>query len=151
MTKTTKAPPAGRQRTGGRSAIVRQKVIDSVLAELVENGYSELSVSKVAKRAEVHETTIYRRWPELEHLVLEACSEVANNIPLPNSGDLRQDLEIVLNGIARLMSSQIGQTLMTLAMAASDKAEFKAPLTKFWHERMYIGQQVLRNAISTLR
>jgi AcrR family transcriptional regulator len=39
---------------------------------VAEHGADGVNVGKIARRAEVHETSIYRRWPTKEHLVLDA-------------------------------------------------------------------------------
>ena len=41
---------------------MRAAVIDATLAELAERGYSGVSLDDVAARADVHKTTVYRRW-----------------------------------------------------------------------------------------
>ncbi|MFD0475683.1 TetR/AcrR family transcriptional regulator [Nonomuraea thailandensis] len=49
-------------RPGGRTARVREAVIDATIAELTEVGYAALRVDAVAERAGVNKTTVYRRW-----------------------------------------------------------------------------------------
>lgn len=49
---------AGRPR--GRPVV--DAVLDAVVAELAEHGPDGLSVERVARRAEVNRTTVYRRW-----------------------------------------------------------------------------------------
>src|SRR5687768_13717083 len=66
-----------RRRPGGRAARVRAAAIAATLAELAESGYTALSLERVAQRAGVHKTTLYRRWGSREELVLEAMLERA--------------------------------------------------------------------------
>ena len=35
----------------------------AALDELIEFGYAEFRIERVAERAKVHKTTVYRRWP----------------------------------------------------------------------------------------
>jgi AcrR family transcriptional regulator len=50
-------------------------------------------VAEVAQRSGVHPTTIYRRWRNLEALLLEVAAEdLARSAPLQPTGDLRADL-----------------------------------------------------------
>ena len=85
--------PARSRRPGGRTARVRAAVIAATLAELAERGYSGVSLDGVAARAEVHKTTIYRRWRAKETLVLDAMLEQAGQtVAIPDTGSLRGDL-----------------------------------------------------------
>ena len=86
-------PTEVKRRVGGRSARVRTAVLEHALAELAESGYLSFNINSVAKRAKVHETTIYRRWPSKEELILDAVSEFANSqLTTINSGSLAGDL-----------------------------------------------------------
>jgi len=136
------------RRTGGRSARVVKAVLDSALTELCEVGYIGFSIAAVAKRAEVHETTIYRRWPKREDLIEAACMAFADaKLPVPNTGDLKEDLRIVLSNITSLMSTPIGQALTSLMFSSRYIAEFSGSSVTFWRIRMNIGQQVFQHAI----
>ena len=78
--------PAVRRRTGGRSARVRQAVLKRRSTRWPSTAPTRLSVSEIARQAEVHETSIYRRWPTEEHLLLDALldySEASSPSPTP--------------------------------------------------------------------
>ena len=50
-------------------------------------------MDKIALRAGVHKTTVYRRWADREALVTDAVlSYAANDFQLPDTGDLAADL-----------------------------------------------------------
>ena len=85
--------PAVRRRTGGRSARVREAVLKATLHAVAEHGADAVSISEIARQAEVHETSIYRRWPTKEHLVLDALLDYSEaKLPIPDTGTLRDDL-----------------------------------------------------------
>lgn len=151
MTKLIKATeqPEVKRRTGGRSARVRTTVLEQALLELSENGYLAFSIAAVAKRAEVHETTIYRRWPTREELILDTVAEFANSqLTLINSGSLAQDLEHNMRSIANLIQTPIGSTLIFLGFTGNTVPEFKALNLQLWEERIRIGQTIFEYAIS---
>lgn len=93
------------KRPGGRSARVRRAVRDATLAELVEKGYSGLTVEGVAARSGVHKTTVYRRWSGVRGLIADAL-EMAGGEPWPVpdtgtvEGDLRALARLVVTGFA---------------------------------------------------
>ena len=137
-----------KKRTGGRSARVRQDVLTHALFELIEQGYMSFNIAQIAKRAAVHETTIYRRWPTREALMMDAISEFANNQLQPsNSGSLAQDLRHNLGLIANLLQSQIGKTLIMLAFNPELSPELRQMTLTLWQERLQIGQKIFGYAI----
>ena len=85
---------------------MREAVLDAAFAELDEHGYGGFSIDAVARRSGVHKTTIYRRWPTREALLVYALDTRSDrDVSIPNTGSLRQDLrqfgELVL---AKLIS-----------------------------------------------
>src|SRR5438445_13559594 len=72
MTVSPRGANDSKRRPGGRSARVRQAVLDAAFAELGEKGYGGLSIEAVAQRSGVAKTTVYRRWPTRDELVDDA-------------------------------------------------------------------------------
>lgn len=85
---------ASHTRPGGRSARVRADVHRAV-GELLSEGPAEtLTIPVIAARADVHPTTVYRRWGSLAELLAEvATSRFSGDIVVPDTGTLRGDLE----------------------------------------------------------
>ena len=80
-------------RTGGRSARVREAILTAAFGELIDNGYAALSMEAVASRAGVNKTTIYRRWPTLDDLLVDALMEWSHDaFPDHNTGSIETDL-----------------------------------------------------------
>ena len=61
--------PPGSRRPGGRTARTRAAVMRAVIGELIDNGYAGATVERVAVRAGVAKTTIYRRWRSMDGLL----------------------------------------------------------------------------------
>src|SRR5436305_14781264 len=81
-------------RPGGRSARVRAAVHRAVKDLLAENTAEALTLPVIAARAQVHPTTLYRRWGSLAELLGEvATSRFSGDIVVPDTGSLREDLE----------------------------------------------------------
>lgn len=141
--------PEVKRRTGGRSARVRAAVLEHALFELSENGYLGFSIASVAKRAQVHETTIYRRWPTREELIMDAISEFTNsNLQLVNFGSLAEDLAFNMRSIANLIQTPIGSSLIFLGFTVSTVPEFKVLMLQLWKERIRLGQHIFEHAIA---
>jgi AcrR family transcriptional regulator len=83
----------GTLKPGGRTTRTRAAVLNAVIAELTEHGYADASVERVAARAGIAKTTIYRRWGGLGGLLADLMAGYAvQEIPLPDEGDLGSDL-----------------------------------------------------------
>jgi AcrR family transcriptional regulator len=142
---TTEGPT---RRPGGRSARVRTAVIDATLAELAEHGYSGLSLDGVASRADVHKTTVYRRWRTRETLVLDAMLEqAALTVAVPDTGSLRGDLLELARRSAAIQSSPAGEAVVrAVAGEAAGNPDIAAASRLFWAERLELDRTILGRA-----
>ncbi len=90
---TTSEPEQGIRKPGRpRSAQAHKAIIDATLELLAEEGFQGLSIEAVAARAGVGKTTIYRRWPSKNELVMDAIREVQVNLSVIDTGNFRNDL-----------------------------------------------------------
>jgi AcrR family transcriptional regulator len=90
----------GTARPGGRTARTRAAVIQAVIGELTEHGYAGTTVERVAARAGIAKTTIYRRWRSLDGLLADVMAERAGQqIPVPDEGDLGSDLRALARSV----------------------------------------------------
>ena len=61
--------------------------------ELAEHGYVALAIERIAERAGVNKTTIYRRWPNKRDLVATLIQNLGGEPPrAPNTGAIASDL-----------------------------------------------------------
>ena len=92
--------PPGTRRPGGRTARTRAAVLQAVISELAENGYAGTTVERIAARAGVAKTTIYRRWGRLNGLLADLMAQyAAQEIPVPDTGHLDSDLRALAREI----------------------------------------------------
>jgi AcrR family transcriptional regulator len=140
-------PAPRRKRLGGRSARVKQAVIDATLALLSEKGLHSLTVADIAARAGVHETSIYRRWGQPANLIIEASLQAANReIPLPDTGSLAGDLvEMHKEGLA-FFKTPVGATLIGWAFSAPQTAEINPVLAGYWRSRSVLIDRIFERA-----
>jgi AcrR family transcriptional regulator len=103
------SPLAPRSPLRRRGDALLAAIHAAVLDELATAGYGALSIERVAERAHTGKASIYRRWPSRLELVLDALDHTLPSMDeLPDSGDVREDLLIVLRRIAAVMSSREG-------------------------------------------
>ena len=83
-----------------RDAGVDERVVAVTWDLLVARGYAGVNVDEVAERAAVAKTTLYRRWPTKDHLVVAVATQMVPAVPVPDTGDLRRDLTEFTVGLA---------------------------------------------------
>ena len=127
-------------RTGGRSARVREAVLAAVLDELTVNGYTALSVEAVASRAGVNKTTIYRRWPTLDDLLVDALTTWSQDaIPGSDTGSIETDLLALGRELADQLNGGIGRQIAAVVLTAGLRSAQLREAT-----RRYFDQQAVR-------
>lgn len=101
------------------------------LEELATAGAEGLSIERIAQRAEVNKTSIYRRWPTREALVAAALAGILDRAEttLPDTGSLRGDLIGLLTPIAGMLGHAMGRAVVRAAFSASSESSIAALAT----------------------
>jgi len=148
-TSATSESSGVRRRPGGRSARVQAAVFAATIQLLQERGYEALSFATVAERAGVHETSLYRRWKTKELLVVTAISsQVARDIPIPDTGTFRSDLIQLLELLRTFLQSSVGEALVQLAIVSRHAPEIGFFHEEYWRQRRGFLQPVFDRAIA---
>src|SRR6478736_5454640 len=129
MTESTSRP-------GGRTARNTAAVLDATILELGARGYEQLSMEAVAQRAQVHKTTVYRRWENKERLVVDALEAGAG------------DLVLLAHAIRRtLRSPEGGAIVRALVAGGAESAAVRGVARRFWSTRMRALRPVVERAV----
>jgi AcrR family transcriptional regulator len=111
-------------RPGGRSARVRGAVHTAVLEMLAEHGGEGLTIQAIADRAGVHSTTLYRRWRTTADVLADVASSrfsgPDSGIVVPDTGDLRTDLQQWAAAVAADLADPDVSVLMRAAIGAGE-------------------------------
>jgi AcrR family transcriptional regulator len=106
---------AAPEHRGGRrrSTETEQAILQATRELLVELGVHGLTVEKVAARASVAKTTIYRRWRDKDELALAVVLDMVEQVvELPDLSDTRAELLAFVNAAVNVL----GSTLMGRVM-----------------------------------
>jgi AcrR family transcriptional regulator len=110
-------------RPGGRSARVRAAVHRAAIELLVE-GETDAAIPRIAERAGVHPTSVYRRWGSRENVLLDAAvTRMREQSPMPETGSLRGDLLAWAAGVERAMTEPDGHVLLRALVATMSAPE----------------------------
>jgi AcrR family transcriptional regulator len=138
-----------RRRPGGRSARIAQAVADATLAVMAEKGFADFTVTDVAVRAGVHETSIYRRWGSRENLIAETLLSYSERlIPVPDTGSIRTDLRELLGAVADYLSTPVGRALSHALAFSGDEARWEKVRFDFWTTRLQLARTIVERAIA---
>jgi AcrR family transcriptional regulator len=122
-------------------------VLQSAFAVLTQKGVEGFTIAEVAKTANVHETSIYRRWGHPTSLVLDACLHFAEHaLAIPDTGSLRSDLVLLQERLVALLDSPLGRALLTLSVLRQPEAV--AARRRYWQQRFDLARVILERAVS---
>jgi AcrR family transcriptional regulator len=89
-----------------------------------ERGYGNFTVGDVAARAGVADSSVYRRWGNLEALLTDvALTRLETRSPMPDTGSLAGDLRTYAAQVAREITGPDGPALLHLAVALSGNGQ----------------------------
>ncbi|NUU22856.1 MAG: TetR/AcrR family transcriptional regulator [Streptomycetaceae bacterium] len=138
-------------RTGGR--VRSQDARDAVLAaalELVEElGYPAVTIERIAARAEVAKSTIYRWWKSKALLVMDAYrTAVEQRMPDPDTGSLADDLTAFAAALYRVSAHPIRvRTLRGLMAEAQLDPAFAEPFRAWVESRRAVVLALLARGV----
>jgi len=122
-------------RTGGRSARVREAILSAAFEELIDGGYAAVSVEAVACRAGVNKTTIYRRWPTLDDLLVDALTAWSlEALPVPDTGSIDTDLLTFGAELADLLNGSVGRQVVAFVLTAGLRSDQLREATRRYFE-----------------
>ncbi|TCO40555.1 TetR family transcriptional regulator [Kribbella antiqua] len=135
---------AGRGRP--RDAGVEGRVLEAAMAEMRLRGYDGMAVDRVAERAGVAKTTLYRRWPTKAELVIAMIAQLRSAVPFEPSGDSRRDLSELVSAVASTLTAVPRTLIADLAAAAAREPRVGESVRALWGERHAAAVAVLAKA-----
>ncbi len=145
------AQPRRPARTGGRirSDEARDAVLAATAALVEEAGYGVLTMERVAERAGVAKSTIYRWWKTRAALVLEAYGPaLARRMPEPDTGSTAADLTAFVRELYRVVEHPFRVNALRGLMAEVQLDPAFAEQFRQWiHSRRTVVATVLRRGI----
>jgi AcrR family transcriptional regulator len=113
---STSSESAGLRRPGGRTADITERVYQAVIDLIVEGGFEHCTFRRVAERAGIERSTLYRRFPDRWDAIIDAWMARASQEVMPDLGDnFADDLCSVLRRLADVLSSPLGPALVGIA------------------------------------
>ena len=140
-------PRPGRRPGRPRSLQSEEAILEATGKLLSTEGYLGLTVGKVAARARVSKSTIYRRWPTKEHLVMAAFERWPVLVPR-DRGDLLSDLlDLYQQYLRRHYRAPTGAIFPALAAERVSNPELGVLFDSLMRRRLDPTRVVVRRAI----
>src|SRR4051812_6396292 len=100
-----------------RGALLEDAILAAAWAELLQYGWSDFRMPRVAERAGTGKASLYSRWPNKATLIAATAHHYAQVSPGPLdlSGNLQQNLVRTLTGAAGFLEGPFGSVARALA------------------------------------
>jgi AcrR family transcriptional regulator len=133
---TAPEPATAAERVDPRVVQTRRAVYAATLAVIAESGVQAATVERIADRAGVSRSTVYRRWPSLAQLYCEAFGTLARRATQRPRGDTATELLRYLQDYAdRLNEDTYCSVLVALLDAAWRDPELAEVRSQLFDQR----------------
>jgi AcrR family transcriptional regulator len=134
-TKEQAAETVHPNRGRPRDEDARKRILDAALEMLEEFGFANTTADRIAERAGTGKATLYRWWPNKTAVMIEALREaVAQELPLPDTGDLYEDIRLQLRNFVKLLNGRRGRIFKAFLIAAQNDPEFAEAFQTLWRK-----------------
>lgn len=129
-----------------RGKAVELGVLNATLTLLEERGY-DFSVDDVAALAQVHKTTIYRRWETKPALVAAAMDHIAErDVPSPTGEPLAALRQLTVQVAAALSQTASANALRAAFSAAGAEHVLRVSASRYLTTRYTVATDLIRAA-----
>ena len=122
-----------RARGRPRDEVARSRILEAALEVLENTCFTNATTDAIAERAGASKATIYRWWPNKAAVFIEALREAtAQELPFPDTGDLREDVRLQLQNFVKLLTGPRGKTFKAFLAAAQSDPEVAEAFRSVW-------------------
>jgi AcrR family transcriptional regulator len=126
--------PAKARQPISRGDGARQRVLRAALDVLDEHGLPGFTMEAVARRAGASKATLYRRWPTVGALLVDAMDATFQPLPVPDTGRVETDVAQLLTAFVALLEHTPFPRLLAAFIDAAERdptlAALHADLTR---------------------
>ncbi len=130
---------------GGLDDITRRVVLNAALKELGTSSVGSLTLDGVAARARVEVRLVKQAWPSAPELFREVLEEFADSqMPVPDTGTLRDDLLQYARSFARTVNTPDGRRILDALIVKPedwDLSDSRVVFQRYWARRLGVMVQ----------
>jgi AcrR family transcriptional regulator len=139
--------------SGGRprDELATDRILTSALKLAEEDGFDVLTIERVAARAGVGKTTIYRRWPNVWAVVVDAVlAEVTRVSPVVERESARESLTASMKLVGKSFRGRHGRLFRPLIGLAQTDDTLRAAIDERWlSPRRELSRGIVRRGIES--
>jgi AcrR family transcriptional regulator len=137
-------PGHSRKRSG-----TKERVLAAAGRILRDEGYSQLTMERVAEESGVAKTTLYRHWPSKAAVCMDLYLDISSReLNVPDTGEIAEDLRQITKTVVHLQTRTVaGPAFLGIIAEALTKPDGReAFLTDFAERRRQVTREVLARA-----
>jgi AcrR family transcriptional regulator len=104
-----------------RGAGARQRILQAALQVLDDDGLPGFTMEAVARRAGASKATLYRRWPTVGALMIDAMDATFQPFPVPETGWVDTDVAQLLTALVALLEHTPFPRLLAAFIDAAER------------------------------
>ncbi|GAB2459296.1 AcrR family transcriptional regulator [Conyzicola lurida] len=132
-----------------RNAESDAAILAAASAVLGERGYDGLIVDEIARSVGVAKTTVYRRWPTKNHLVVSVLEDGEPDAAAADSGDDVRDLTSAVAALCSTLDpAPMRRLVAELAAASSRDPALRSEVDRLWARRRDAVAVVVERGVS---
>jgi AcrR family transcriptional regulator len=134
-----------------RDQAVTDQILRAALELVDEQGVDALTTEGVAARAGVGKSTIYRRWPNVWAVVMDAfLADLMSVAPIQERKTARESFRISMRTLAQLYRGKTGSLLGPLLGRAQTDEDLREAIQSRWVEpRREIARELVRRGVES--
>jgi AcrR family transcriptional regulator len=125
-----KAGVQAKTRGRPRDSTADRAILTTTMQLLAEVGLHGITIEAIAARAGVSRPTVYRRWRNLEEIVIAALVATVRPLRDPNTGDSRRDLFSMLSALVSDLDERVGLSVLGMHAALRGDSALASALRK---------------------
>lgn len=132
-----------------RSEKTKSDILNASYDLLIENGFAQITIEKIAERANVSKATIYKWWPNKAAVVIDGFLNATNtDLPTPDTGSTIKDMIIQVENFVKFLTSRKG-SVITEIIAEGQYDEKLADIYRkaYFSPRRDISRKILERGI----
>lgn len=117
-----------------RNHDITQLLLSTALSLAYEGGVRNTTIDKIVQVSGIAKTTIYRRWPNVSAIVIEAfLSEVVVEIEYPPNAHITDVLRIMLKNFSLVLNGKRGDLFRNLLAEVQNNKELSKAFWENWN------------------
>lgn len=113
--------PADSREPVSRGAGARGRVLRAALEVLDDDGLPGFTMEAIARRAGASKATLYRRWPTVGALLIDAMDATFQPFPVPDTGQVETDVAQLLTAFVSLLEHTPFPRLLAAFIDAAER------------------------------